>query len=137
MWLKSLILFMTIFLMTFLAIGNSQCEDTAVKSKDLIGIWKQDVPMAIYMVLKFSGDGTYRIAWDVDKLDTRPVDRGQIKFEGKQVTFVSSESPTCKTYIGNYTIKMTEKGNFQLTVQEDQCNLRRRIFVSEWTRVKP
>ena len=63
MWLKTLILFMTIFLMAFGAIGNGDCEDTGVKLKDFIGIWKQDVPMEIYMVLKISGDGTYRMAW--------------------------------------------------------------------------
>ena len=138
MWLKSLILFMTIFLMTFLTIGNSLCEDTGFKSKDLIGIWKPDLPEEGFSkVLKFSNDGTYRIAWSVEKLDTRPVDKGQVRFEGEQVTFVPSGSPTCKTNTGRYSIKMTEKGNFQLTVNDDPCYERRADFVPEWTRVKP
>ena len=85
----------------------------AVELKDLIGIWKPDLPQEGYsMVLKFSGDGNYRMAWSVEKLDTRPVDRAQVRFEGQQVTFVSSESPTCKNYIGKYNIKMTEKVTF-------------------------
>ena len=136
MWLKTLILFMVIFLMTFLANGNVDCEDTGVKSEDLIGIWKQDIPVDIVLVLRLSADGTFRMAWGVDRLDTRPVDKGEVKFEGNQVTFASSESPTCRNHIGNYNISMTEKGNFQLKVIEDPCNDRRRGFIPEWTRVK-
>ena len=136
MWLKNLILFMAIFFMTFLSIENGNCGDTGIKPKELIGIWKQDIPVDIVLVLRLSADGTFRMAWGVDRLDTRPVDRGKVKFEGNQVTFASSESPTCKNHIGNYNISMTEKGNFQLTVEEDPCYDRRGFFVADWNRVK-
>jgi len=136
MRIKSLFLFITI-LMTFLAVENGQCED-GVKLRDLIGIWKTDLPgNDVSRVIKFSGDGTYKIAWDVDKLDTRPVDRGQIKLEGEQITFIPSESPACKTNMGKYAIKMTEKGNFEFSLQEDSCFDRRCLFGSEIIRIKP
>ena len=136
MWLKSIILFITISLIAFLAVGNGDCESIGVKSEDLIGIWEQDLPADILIVLKIGADGTFRMAWEVEKLNTRPIDKGQIKFDGNQVTFVSSESPTCKNLIGKYNIMMTEKGNFQLTEMEDPCYDRRRGFIPEWTRVK-
>ena len=95
MWLKTLILFMTVFLMAFGEIGNGDCEDAGVNLKDLIGIWKPDLRQgALDIVLKFRGDGSFGIAYSVEKLDTRPVDRGQVKFEVKIVTFVSSDRPT-------------------------------------------
>jgi hypothetical protein len=138
MRLKSLIFVMTIFVMTFLAVENGQCQETGVQLKDLIGIWKPDLPGDnVSEVIKFNDDGTYIIAYDVDKLATRPLDRGQIKLEGEQITFMPSESPACKTTIGKYTIKMTEKGNFQFTLQEDSCDGRRCLFGPELIRYMP
>ncbi len=138
MRLKSLIFVMTIFVMTFLAVENGQCEETGVQLKDLIGIWKTDLPGDnVSEVIKFNDDGTYIIAYDVDKLSTRPLDRGQIKLEGEQITFMPSESPACKTTMGKYTIKMTEKGNFQFTLQEDPCDRRRCLFGRKLIRIKP
>ena len=138
MRLKSLILVMTILVMTFLAVENGQCEETGVQLKDLIGIWKPDLPGDdVGEVIKFNDDGTYIIAYDVDKLATRPLDRGQIKLEGEQITFMPSESPACKTTMGKYTIKMTEKGKFQFTLQEDPCDRRRCLFGRNLIRIKP
>ena len=138
MRLKPLIFVMTIFVMTFLAVENGQCEETGVQLKDLIGIWKPDLPGDnVSEVIKFNDDGTYIIAYDVDKLATRPLDRGQIKLEGGQITFMPSESPACKTTMGKYTIKMTEKGNFQFTLQEDPCDRRRCLFGRKLIRIKP
>ena len=138
MRLKPLIFVMTIFVMTFLAVENGQCEETGVQLKDLIGIWKPDLPGDnVSEVIKFNDDGTYIIAYDVDKLATRPLDRGQIKLEGVQITFMPSESPACKTTMGKYTIKMTEKGNFQFTLQEDPCDRRRCLFGRKLIRIKP
>ena len=133
MSVKSLIL-----VMTFLAVENGQCEDTGVQLKDLIGIWKPDLPGDdVSKVIKFNEDGTYIIAYDIDKLATRPLDRGKIRLEGEQITFIPSESPSCKTTMGKYTIKMTEKGNFQFTLQEDSCDRRRCLFGPELIRIKP
>jgi len=138
MRLKPLIFVMTIFVMTFLAVENGQCEETGVQLKDLIGIWKPDLPGDnVSEVIKFNDDGTYIIAYDVDKLATRPLDRGQIKLEGGQITFMPSESPACKTTMGKYTIKMTEKGSFQFTLQEDPCDRRRCLFGRKLIRIKP
>ncbi len=138
MRLKALILFMTIFVMTFLAVEKGHCEETGVKLKDLIGIWKPDLPgNNVSEVIKFNDDGTYIIAYDVDKLAKRPLDRGQIKLEGGQITFMPSESPACKTTMGKYIIIMTEKGNFQFTLQEDPCDRRRCLFGSKLIRIKP
>ena len=135
MRLKSLILFMTILSISYWAIGNSQSEDAGANLKNLIGMWKPDSDH-YNLVLKFNTDGTFGIAYSVEKLDTRPIDRGKFKIEGEQLTFVSSGSPTCKTHIGKYSIKMIKKGNFQLTVEQDPCNDRRGFFVADWNRVK-
>lgn len=138
MTLKSLVLIIAFLLVSFLAIGNSYSEDNGVKFDELVGIWKPDVPQGVLdMFLKFNGDSTFSIAYDVEKLETRPVDKGKIKIEGKQVTFISSGSPTCKDKIGKYDIKLSGEGNFQLAAHEDPCSDRRSIFVPEWTRVKP
>ena len=130
---KSVILIVTFFLMAFLVIGNSQSGETSVTLKDLIGIWKPDVSGGDHtLIIKFNDDGSFRMAWKVDRLDTRPIDKGQVRLEGKQVTFFSSESLTCKNEIGKYTIGMIEKGTFRLTMQEDPCVSRSSVFVSEW-----
>ena len=129
MRLKSLILVMTILVMTFLAVENGQCEETGVQLKDLIGIWKPDTTNDMLIsFIKFYDDGTYRIAYDVEKIETRPTDKGQIKLEGKDITFIPSESPMCKTNQGKYTIKKIEKGKFEFTVQKDQSERRRCLF---------
>ena len=135
MWLKSFVLFIVFLLVTFLAIGNSYSEDDSVKLIDLIGLWKSDSDH-YDIVLKFNTDGTFGIAYSVEKLDYRPIDRGKFKLEGQQVTFISSESPTCKSYTGKYGVKMIKKGNLQLTVEEDPCYDRRGFFVADWNRVK-
>ncbi|MGD9072965.1 MAG: hypothetical protein PVI69_14485 [Desulfobacterales bacterium] len=138
MRLKSLILVMTILVMTFLAVENGQCEETGVQLKDLIGIWKPDTTNDMLIsFIKFYDDGTYRIAYDVEKIETRPTDKGQIKLEGKDITFIPSESPMCKTNPGKYTIKKIEKGKFEFTVQEDPCDRRRCLFGSKLIRIKP
>ena len=138
MRLKSLILVMTILVMTFLTVENGQCEETGVQLKDLIGIWKPDTTNDMLIsFIKFYDDGTYRIAYDVEKIETRPTDKGQIKLEGKDITFIPSESPMCKTNPGKYTIKKIEKGKFEFTVQEDPCDRRRCLFGSKLIRIKP
>ena len=138
MRLKSLILVMTILVMTFLAVENGQCEETGVQLKDLIGIWKPDTTNDMLIsFIKFYDDGTYRIAYDVEKIETRPTDKGQIKLEGKDITFIPSESSMCKTNPGKYTIKKIEKGKFEFTVQEDPCDRRRCLFGSKLIRIKP
>jgi hypothetical protein len=138
MRLKSLILVMTMLVMTFLAVENGQCEETGVQLKDLIGIWKPDTTNDMLIsFIKFYDDGTYRIAYDVEKIETRPTDKGQIKLEGKDITFIPSESPMCKTNPGKYTIKKIEKGKFEFTVQEDPCDRRRCLFGSKLIRIKP
>ena len=138
MRLKSLILVMTILVMTFLAVENGQCEETGVQLKDLIGIWKPDTTNDMLIsFIKFYDDGTYRIAYDVEKIETRPTDKGQIKLEGKDITFIPSESPMCKTNPGKYTIKKIEKGKFEFTLQEDPCDRRRCLFGRKLIRIKP
>jgi len=132
------VFFMAIVLMLFLAIENGQCTDSCVQLKDLIGIWKPDTTNDMLIsFIKFYDDGTYRIAYDVEKIETRPTDKGRIKLEGKDITFIPSESPMCKTNPGKYTIKKIEKGKFEFTVQEDPCDRRRCLFGSKLIRIKP
>lgn len=117
--------------------ANAQM-DTGVQLKDLVGIWKPNLfEDDVTNVIKFSGDGTYRIAWNIDMIDTRPVDRGQTKLEGDHVIFIPSESPACGKNAGNYTIKMTEKGNLKFTLQEDLCDRRCCLFGRELIRMVP
>jgi hypothetical protein len=120
---------MAILFMLFFANENGQCTDSCVQLKDLIGIWKPDTTNDMFIsFIKFYDDGTYRIAYDVEKIETRPTDKGQIKLEGKDITFIPSESPMCKTNPGKYTIKKISNGKFEFTVQEDPCDRRRCLF---------
>jgi hypothetical protein len=129
---------MAILLMLFLAIENGQCTDSCVQLKDLIGIWKPDTTNNMFIsLIKFYDDGTYRIAYDVEKIETRPTDKGQIKLEGKDITFIPSESPMCKTNKGKYTIKKIEKDKFEFTVKEDLCDRRRCLFGRKLIRISP
>ena len=136
MWHKSLFLLVTFFLITLLTIGNSQSNETHITVKDLIGIWKPNAPGDDHsLVIKFAGDGSFQMAWKVDRLDSRPIDRGHFSLEEKQVTFFSSDSLTCKDEIGKYSIAMIERGRFQLTMIEDPCVSRRSVFVPEWNQI--
>ena len=132
------VFFMAIVLMLFLAIENGQCTDSCVQLKDLIGIWKPDTTNDMFIsFIKFYDDGTYRIAYDVEKIETRPTDKGQIKLEGKDITFIPSESPMCKTTPGKYTIKKIENGKLEFTVQEDPCDRSRCLFGRKLIQIKP
>jgi hypothetical protein len=129
---------MTIVFMFFFAVENGQCTDAGVQLKDLIGIWKPDTTDdMLTSVIKFYDDGTYRIAYDVEKIETRPIDKGQIRLDGEDITFIPSESPACKTNTGKYTIKKIEKSKFEFSVQEDPCDRRRCLFGRKLIRIKP
>ena len=136
MYRESTILFVTFFLITFLFAVNSQSEETSVRLKDFVGVWK---PVASgkdhSLVIRFDGDGSFRMAWKVNELDTRPIDKGQIKLEGKQVTVYSTESLTCNNGTGRYTIAMMEKGRFRFGVKDDQCVARRSFFAPQWIQI--
>ena len=138
MRLRIIFLFMAFFLMALGTIGNGVCEDAGENLKDLIGIWKPDTTNdMLTSVIKFYDDGTYRIAYDAEKIETRPIDKGQIRLEGEDITFIPSESPACKTNIGKCTIKKIEKGKFEFIVQEDPCDRRRCLFGRKLIQIKP
>jgi hypothetical protein len=105
-----------------------QCTENGIQLKDLIGIWKLGTTNDMLIsFIKFYDYEAYRSAYDVEK-KTRPTDKSQIKFDGKDITFIPSESPMCKTNQGKYTIKKIEKGKFEFTVQKDQSERRRCLF---------
>ncbi|MGD9017891.1 MAG: hypothetical protein PVH30_10935, partial [Desulfobacterales bacterium] len=80
----------------FFSIKNGQCTDTDVELTDLVGIWKPDTSNDMLIsYIRFYNDGNYRIAYDVEKIETRPTDKGKIKLKGKDITFIPSESPMC------------------------------------------
>ena len=127
-----------IFLFFLKAEPTLSTEDS-IPLNDLIGIWTQDTTPEDYTtsVIKFSKDGTYTIAYDVEKITTRPVDKGQIKLEGKDIIFIPSESPMCRTNPGRYAINKIEKEKFELTVQEDPCERRRAALNRKLIRINP
>ena len=138
MQLRFSVFFMAIILIFHLPFDDGQCTETGIQLQDLIGIWKPDTDNDMYIrFIKFYDDGTYRIAYDVEKIETRPTDKGQIKLEGKDITFTPSESPMCKNNQGKYTIKKIEKDKFEFTVQEDPCDRRRCLFSRNLIRISP
>ena len=129
---------MAIFLMLFLVIENGQSTEPVIQLQDLIGIWKPDTTNDMFIsFIKFYDDGTYRIAYDVEKIETIPTDKGKIKLEEKDITFIPSESPMCKTNKGKYTINKIEKNKFEFTVKEDLCDRRRCLFGQKLIRISP
>jgi hypothetical protein len=131
-------LFITIIFMFFLSAENGQSTDAGVQLKDLIGIWKPDTTNDMLIsFIKFYNDGTYRIAYDVEKIETRPTDKGQIILEGENITFIPSESPMCKSDPGKYTIIKVEKDMFEFAVQDDTCERRRCLFGRKLIRIEP
>ena len=126
---------LSIIIVAFGVVGYGVCGEDDTNLNKLIGYWKPDIPNPGYILI-FRSDGTYAVAYSIEKLDTRPMFIGDVKIEGDRVTFISSNSPNCKTMVGNYTIKINENDNFQLTVNEDPCDGRQWIFLSDWNRVK-
>ena len=132
------ITFVTIIFLSFLAVESALCKDDNIQLNDLIGIWTQDMTGDyLRSVVKFSKDGTYIIAYDVEKIKTRPTEKGQIKIEGKDITFIPSESHMCKNTLGRYAINKVEKKKFKFIVQEDQCIPRRDTFSRKIIRINP
>jgi hypothetical protein len=130
--------FLMAIVFIFFSIENGQCTDSGVELIDLIGIWKPDTSNDMLIsYIRFYNDGNYRIAYDVEKIETRPTDKGKIKLKGEDITFIPSESPMCKTTQGNYMIKKIGKDKFEFTVQEDLCDRRRCLFGRQLIRVKP
>ncbi len=138
MQLRFSVFFMAIILILNLPFDDGQCTETDIQLQDLIGIWKPDTDNDMYIrFIKFYNDGTYRIAYSVEKIETRPIDKGRIRLEGEDITFIPLESPACKTNTGKYTIKKIEKSKFEFTVQEDLCDRRRCLFGHRLIRIKP
>jgi hypothetical protein len=121
------ILFVVIISLFFFKAETAQSSDEIIQLNDLVGIWTQDTSPEDFTksVIKFREDGTYTIAYDIEKIETGPVDKGQIKFEGIDIVFIPSESPMCTNNSGKYAINKIEKDKLELTAQEDTCERRR------------
>lgn len=133
------ILFVVTISLFFLKAETAQSTDEIIQLNDLVGIWTQDTTPEDFTksVIKFSKDGTYTIAYDVEKIETKPVDKGELKFEGKDIVLIPSESPMCTNYSGKYAIKKIEKDKLELTAQEDPCERRRAALNRALIRIYP
>lgn len=138
MKLISQITFVTIIFLSFLAVESALCKDDNIQLNDLIGIWTQDMTGDyLRSVVKFSKDGTYIIAYDVEKIETRPTEKGQIEIEEMNITLIPLESHMCETTHGRYAINIVEKSKLEFNVQEDQCIPRRDTFGRKLIRINP
>ena len=119
-------LLVLLFIAGLLLVLAAACGDDGqppITVEDLTGTWFQS-SASVYA--RFDGDGTFRVANSVAKLEENPdVDIGQFRLEGTLITLMSSdESPRCPGLSGSYQVQLTEEGHLQFDEQDDPCGPR-------------
>ena len=86
---------------------------------DLYGVWTH-----IGIFLQFNEDGTYAIAHSFDGLTSQPIEFGDFRLDGPQMTnILNEESPKCAGTTIIYEYEMAEDGKrFESTPIEDTCS---------------
>jgi len=90
-----------------------------------------------WLYLLLNEDGTF-IATDVSNWrKPHPSYAGQFRLEGTSLTFApSDESPLCAGQTGSYQVELTEEGQLQLVLEEEQCEGRSGLPAGPWDRVE-
>ena len=119
-----------------IAACGSSGPESGVTVEDLTGVWKghEDIH------LQFNEDGTYRFAPSFNFLETAPFEVGQYQLEGESLTLAASdESFECTGLRGSYEVELTEEGQLQFVLQEDECEYRGLLVLPArpWDRVEP
>ena len=117
------------------ACGGSRPEQ-GITVEDLTCVWKQREDR----YLQFNEDGTYRFATAVHWLDTAPLEVGQYQLEGESLTFIASnESFDCTGLRGSQAVELTEEGQLQFVLLEDECEFRGLLVLPArpWDRIEP
>ena len=92
---------------------------------DLYGIWTEASG-----VTQFNKNGTYVVAGSVDGLTSLPPhEYGVFRFEGTTLTLITDkESGLCSGTTGSYEVEMVEEGKIEITLIEDPCEHRSRVW---------
>lgn len=93
-------------------------------AEEVIGTWQAG--FGRYRI-RFDDDGTYRMARELDELDSKPYAIDSYHFEGTEMlskTIKVSGVPSCGKKIGRYEIRLLENGNIWVFAIEDLCEAR-------------
>jgi len=127
----------TLIVMFGVFIAAETYGEDNITMQRLSGIWwtydANDTPWAI----QFNGDGTFRIAHTVLRLDKAPRDEGKFQVEGTSLILISNKDceGSCKGLKGNYKVEFTKYDKLLLKEQDDQCLERKEVFSAAWDRI--
>jgi hypothetical protein len=105
----------------------------------LSGIWQPIAYPFSDFYFQFREDGSYRVADDVGGLAAGPFEVGQYRLGGIVLTLLTSdESLVCPRKRGKFGVGLTEAGELQFILREDECASRGdAMTLRRWRRVFP
>jgi len=130
-----------VLLVALVACGNAgggEDADGIVTAESLAGVWRRTTltDWGSEMYRRYSDDGTYQVAFTLEKLDTEPRVEGTYLFEdGVLVIEDTSGVPgwdMCvgDDQVGRYTIDVQESGTIRFVLVEDACASRGTMMAS-------
>lgn len=113
---------------------TTQVVTLARSAEEIVGTWR-----ASRTYIRFDRDGTFRKAYALDELDSRPFAISGFRFEGTRM-FIEEISvsgvPPCGDTIGIYEVLLLEGGRIQIVSTDDKCSHRRRTTAAEYESVR-
>ncbi len=116
--------------------GSQLAPGIAVE--DLVGVWQEETIVAATEYIQLNEDGTYSVANEQHWLEEAPVEIGEFRLEGTLLTFITgSESKACVGQNGSYQVELTEQGQLEFVLEEDECEIRAIGQPGLYSRVEP
>jgi hypothetical protein len=113
---------------------NAETFVLATSPDEILGTWQSG-----NYYIRFDGDGTFRLAHALDRLTSQPVAIGSYLFQGTNMAIKEisvSGVPSAGDEIGNYEIKLMERGNIRIVLIRDQSRGRAGDLVREYVPVR-
>jgi hypothetical protein len=105
-----------------------------ISVEDLTGVWHITSP---WLYLLLNENGTFILTDVSNWRKPYPSYEGQFRLEGTLLTFIpSDESALCAGQTGSYQVELTEEGQLQLVLEEEQCEGRSGLPAGPWDRVE-
>jgi hypothetical protein len=131
---KILVVLVVVVSLGLASCGGSRSASTpGVTVEDLTGVWKH-TDRALYF--EFSEDGTYQGGPSVDSVSQYEI--GQFQLDGALLTFTAGdEGIYCRGLSGSYQAELTEQGQLDFELQEDECPDRANVVPGSYEQVSP
>ncbi len=99
------------------SIDETEVVAPVASPEELVGTWGQP-----FTYLRVDEDGTFRLGWDLEMLESEPVYQGSLSITDGQITIGRNEAgDVCADMDATYTGSWLAGGELVLQVVEDEC----------------